>query len=258
MADTKIQANGNLDYWWIPLNGIANPEAPTEAEIAAGLRLTPATAWDGTTFPNATDSNDVDDRSLEDAGNSVDRGYEQMEATSTLFYPRPENMDDPNDPLKIAFDAFATPRVTGWLVTRVLQRATAPGTTPATKGDIVSVFKVITDTFTVDTEGEDSYKYTVEFLPQGTMHVHTLVAGTPALPVVVTGTGPTAVGDYGTLTATINTVNWTQGVTWLTSNPAAATVTPNGVVKAVGAGTAEITAEHPGCTPSTAITVTIA
>ena len=130
MSDRKIQSNGNLDYWWIPLNGLANPEAPTETEIAAGLRLTPATAWDGTTFPNATDSNDVDDRSLEDAGNAVERGYEQMEATATFFYPRPENLGDPNDPLKIAFDAFRTPRVTGFLVTRVLQRVTAPGVTP--------------------------------------------------------------------------------------------------------------------------------
>lgn len=258
MADRKIQSNGNIDYWWIPLNGIANPEAPTEAEIAAGLRLTPATAWDGTTFPNATDSNDVDDRSLEDAGNAVERGYEQMEATSTFFYPRPENMNDPNDPLKVAFDAFRTPRVTGYLVTRVLQRATAPGVTPATKGDIVSVYRVITDTFTVDTEGEDSYKYTVEFLAQGTIHIHTIVAGTPPLSVLVEGDTPTAVGELGLLKATINGVNWTQGVEWTTSNAAVATVSPNGVVKAVGTGEAEIVAKHAGCTDSTPIPVTVA
>ena len=117
MADIKIQANGNLDYWWIPANGLANPEAPLDTEINAGIRLTPATAWDGTTFPNATDSNDNDDRSLEDAGNVVERGYEQMEGESTFFYPK--DLTDPNDPKVKAFQAFKKDRVTGYLDARL-------------------------------------------------------------------------------------------------------------------------------------------
>ena len=256
MADIKIQANGNIDYWWIPANGLANPEAPLDTEINAGIRLTPATAWDGTTFPNATDSNDNDDRSLEDAGNVVERGYEQMEGESTFFYPK--DLTDPNDPKVKAFQAFKKDRVTGYLVTRVLQRATAPGTTPATAGQIVSVFKVITDTFTVDTEGESAYKFTVGFLPQGVIHVHTLVTAAVPLTITVSGTGPTKVGAHGLLTATISGVNWTQGVEWVSSNPSVATVSPNGVVTGVSAGTATITASHAGATTSTGVSVTLA
>ena len=253
MADIKIQANGNIDYWWIPAGGIVDPKAPTAAEINAGLRLTAATAWDGTTFPNATDSNDIDDRSLEDAGNVVTRGYAQMEADSTFFYP---TVDDLTSDYRKTFTAFRTPRANGYLVTRVLQRATAPGVTAATAGDIISVFRVIADTITEDVEGEDSYKFAVSFLPQGVINVHAIVAGAGA--ILVTGTPPTTVGDVAPLTATIGGVNWTQGVTWTSSDSAVATVSPNGVVVGVSGGTTSIVATKPGATDSTATAVTIA
>lgn len=119
------------------------------------------------------------------------------------------------------------------------------------------MFKVITDTFTVDTEGESSYKFTVGFLPQGVIHVHTLVTAATPLTITVTGTGPTTVGARGLLTATISGVNWTQGVEWVSSNPSVATVSPNGVVTALKAGTASITAKHAGATTSTPISVTV-
>ena len=252
MADVKIQSNGNIDYWWIPAGGIVDPAAPTAPEINGGIRLTPATAWDGTTFPNASDSNDIDDRSLEDAGNVVVRGYAQMEAESTFFYPRP---DDLTSIERTVFTAFRTPRANGYLVTRVLQRATAPGTTPATAGDIISVFKVIADTITEDTEGEDSYKFSVSFLPQGVINIHSIVGGAGV--ITVTGTGPTAVGASAPLTAAIGGVNWTQGVTWVSSDPAVASVSPNGVVTGQSGGTANITATKPGATVSTDVVVAV-
>jgi len=81
MADQRVAANGYVDVWAIPVAGVADYRSPTAAEINAGIRLTPAVAWDSTTFPSATDSDDVDDRTLEDKGNATSRGAAQFEAS---------------------------------------------------------------------------------------------------------------------------------------------------------------------------------
>lgn len=257
MTDTKIQSNGMLDVWWVPGSGLADPSSPTAAELngPGALRLSPAVAWDGSTWPNATDTNTVDDRGIEDAGNTVTAGYEQYEATLSFFYPK-DLTNTTSDYVQV-FEAMRTRGVVGHLVTRVLQRAKAPAVTPAADGDWVSVFKVISDSVPTDTEGEDSYKYYVTFQPQGGVHIYTQVKTT--LPTVVTpATLSGAVGSYGILRATLGTKSITQGATWTSSDNTIATVSPNGVVTYVATGTATIEATHPadnGTAGSSAITV---
>ena len=65
------------------------------------------------------------------------------------------------------------------------------------------------------------------------------------------------VGDHATLTATVLPANATdKAVTWQSSNTAVATVDQNGLVKAVGPGTAIITATAGGKTATCVVTVT--
>ena len=69
------------------------------------------------------------------------------------------------------------------------------------------------------------------------------------------------VGDTLTLTAAVAPSSFTGGVTWSSSNEAAATVTAAGVVTAVGAGTATITAtsvDNPAVSDTVTINVTAA
>ena len=134
--DQRIASNGNTTVWLIPATGIANYRSPTAAEINAGINATPAIAWDGTTFPTASDSDDVDDRSLEDAGNATTRGSAQFEATLNFFHPK-VNTDNAGDFGKV-YNFLRQPRVPVYVVTRVLQKPTEGAYKPAEAGDCPS------------------------------------------------------------------------------------------------------------------------
>lgn len=65
----------------------------------------------------------------------------------------------------------------------------------------------------------------------------------PATSVTITGcpTGNLSVAATAQLTATVNPTNAVQTGTWSSSNELVATVSPTGLVEAIGAGTATIT-----------------
>lgn len=253
----RVEANGNVRVVIVPVTGVANPAAPTAAELNLGYDFTEALAWEGTTFPAPTESNDVDDRNLLQRGNAMSRGYAQFEGTLNFFYP-----EDLNGTFYVderAYQFFKNDRVPVYVITQVLQFPTGAEDYTWVDGEIVSVLKYNTDTFTTDTEGEDKYKYAVELLPQGVVHSQTFVV--PAVKGAITVTQPVAggleAGESVALRASLYGHRVTNQVNWTSSAPAVATVTNNGVVTAHSVGTAEITAAHPSGTTSTAITITV-
>lgn len=253
MADEKVQSNGNVTVWWVPAAAIADYRSPTPAEInTSGVDLTDAIAWENFDL-GATESNDIDDRSLRDLGNAVTRGFAQFGANLSFF--RSLNPNDPTSDYTIAFETFRNPRVYGYLITRVLQ--VAPNTkVPAAAGEWISVFKVVGDYLANDTEGEDSYKFTVGFLAQGQVKVYTQVKN--ATPVTVApATLTVKIGSYVLATATLAGKSITQGATWTSASPAIASVSPNGVVKGLAVGTSIISANHPAATGAGTVTVTV-
>lgn len=248
MADKKVTANGNVEVWAVPAAGIADINSPTAAEINAGLYLADSIAWGSTTFPSNAASNDIDDRSLRDAGNSKTRGFAQFAATLTLYRPQP---GDTTSVQALAWSFFKTPRVPVILVTRVLQGTTGVYTAAAA-GDWISAYQFITDTVNDNTAGENSYKYEVKFLPQGDLAVNTQVKN--ATPVVLTPTTLSlslAAGAKGVVHATLASKRASSVVTWSSSNTAVATVSTSGVVTGLTAGTANITATHAAATGAT-------
>lgn len=252
--DEKVTSNGNVEVWAIPAASIADISALTAAEINAGVMLGDALAWDGVSFPANTGSNDVDDRSIRDRGNATSRGFAQFESTLSFFRPLPT---DTTSEAAVAWNFFKTPRVPTVLVTRVLQ-APEGVATDAAAGQWYSAYEFMSDTVNDQTEGENSVKYIVSFMPQGSLAVYSMVKIATA-PILSKSTMALAVGDVEPVRATLDGKRATQVVTWLSSNPAVATVSPNGVVKAVSTGTANITATHPAASgPSTACAVTVA
>lgn len=253
MPDLKVTSNGNVEIWAVPVTDIANINAPTAAEINSGVYLADAMAWDGSTYPANEASNDVDDRSVRDRGNATSRGYAQFGASLAFFRPVP---GDTTSEAARAWNLFRTPRVPVYLVTRVLQ-GTEGVYTPAAAGQWVNVYQFITDTVNDDTEGEDSYKYIVNFLPQGGVAVNTQVKN--ATPVtVLPATASLAVGAKRALRATLGGKRATSVVNWTSSAPLIASVSQTGVVTAKAVGTATITANHPAASaPSTGTTITV-
>lgn len=252
MADTRAFAGGLITYWWVPDGGIANINAPTPAEVNAGVNMSRAIAVDGTEV-GPEESSDIDDRSIVDAGNAVEAGFDQYAAAITAF--RPVDPSDTNDPYAVLYNLFKTQRVKGYIVKRRL----VAYDTAAAAGDVVSVFKVMSDYTANDTAGEDSVKLIVQFLPQGGMKVNTIVKS--ADPVVVTPstvTYPTATvyPQVDPIVATLEGWDITQGTTWTSSDTDVATVSENGVITSVASGTATITATHPSAGSAGTVTVT--
>lgn len=253
MADQKVTSNGNISVSWVPAAGIADYRSPTAAEINAGVDLTAAIAWDSYEIA-ASDSNDVEDRGLIDKGNAVTRGFQQFAASFNTF--RDVDATDTTSPYNIAFETFRVPRQYGYLITRVLQKET--GTSPAYEaGQWISVFRFVSDAVGDDTEGEDSYKMTLTFLPQGEVYVYTLVAVSEAV-TVTPATLAVAIDEHDVIEAELDDKSITQGAIWRSSDTTVATVSANGVVTGVGAGTADITADHPAATGPGTVEVTVA
>ena len=251
MADERFVGNKNIDLWWIDEGDYLDADSPTADEINEdGIRLTPAVAWDGTSFPAASDSDSDADLGLWDDANATSRGAMQFEASVNYFFPK-DLLDNVSDYGKV-YQHFRKLGLRGILVTRISQ-LTATGTvTPAAAGQWISVYKSITDGYQIDIEGDDSYKYTVNYLPQGLVKVNTQVKNAGPITITrVSTAGSVAVGAKVVLRATLGGHYATQVVDWRSSNSAVASVSPNGVVTAVSTGSANITAVHPAATGAT-------
>lgn len=255
--ETMFTSNGNARVYILPVSGLANYQSPTAAELAAALDVSPSIAWDGTTFPSATDSEDVEDRSLLDKGNATSRGAASFEATLNFFYPE-NNLDAASDFGK-AYQMLRVPRVPVYVVTMVSQAPEGEYGVFPEAGDWISVYRFISDGWTDDIEGDDSRKYAISFLTQGELMVYTQVKNaTPVTVANASGSATLGVGDHIVLRATLGGKRATQTVKWASSDITKATVSPNGVVTGVAVGTANITASHPAASaPSTAVAVTV-
>ncbi len=253
----KITSNEYVKVAWI-LDANMTPQqaaAPTTTilnDSTKTLDLSPAVAWQDWSL-GATDSDDVEDRGITDPGNATTRGFANFEGTLSFF--RDANPDDVTSDYVKAFETFRVPRTYGYLVLRVAEKHWSE---PFAAGDRVSVFRFVADAITDDTEGDDSVKFTVNFLPQGVMYPYTVVADASAVAISgVPATDSMTVGELSVLQPTLSGANVRAVSKYTSSAPAVASVTANGVVKALSAGTATITVAHPSGTSATQ-TVTVA
>ena len=253
--DKRIISNGNVTVWVVPAAGVANYEAPTADELNAGLDVTDALAWESSTFPAATSSDDQDDRSMRDAGNATTRGVAQFEASLNFFRPRTKG--DVTSDYGKAYEFFRIPGVEVFLVTRVLQGAEGKHT-DAKAGEWISVYKFVTDGWTDDFAGDDSVKYGVGFLTQGEVKTYTQVKNSDTITVTnASSSDSVGVGEHIVLRAKMGGKNATGVVEWVSSSPSNLTVSPNGVVTGVAQGSATVTAKHPAAKDSTTLSLSV-
>lgn len=239
----KITSNEYVKIAWV-LDASMTPDeakAPTAATLNAAIDLSPAIAWQDFAL-GATDSDDVEDRGITDPGNAVTRGFANFEGTLSFF--RDANPDDVSSDYVTAWETFKVPRTYGYMVMRVAEKKWDE---PFAAGDRVSVFRFVADVIVDDTEGDDAVKFTVTFLPQGLLYPYTMVDAAGA----ITGVAPTdtaTVGESYILNPTLSGKNVRVGSTYSTADPAIASVSSNGVVTGLSAGTATITVDHPAAT----------
>lgn len=171
---TKSTSNGKIKVWWVPVSAISGTEdafvsAPDVSDIAAGgVDLTEAIAWDGYDL-GAQDSNKIDDRGIIDTGQVQSRGFAQFAGSLTFFRGI---TSETSGAYYTAFETFKAAtdgtRPVGFLVTRV----NVPTSTALAATQKLNVFKFVADAFMDNTEGEDSVKFMVNFMPQGKLGVN--------------------------------------------------------------------------------------
>lgn len=253
---TKYQPARNVSFWWAQPNAFVNWKSPTVAELNASLNINDAVTADAFDF-GAQASNQIESRSFNQAASAQARGFAQFGGTIGFYYPR--NPADTSNKYQQVYTAMKTPGTLGYLVVRVDgKRATTNGELAA-DGDVVSVYKVLTDAWSKTIDGENPFTYQVTFLPQGDVAVKTVVRATTATVVVTPSTASVASGANTKLSATVNGRNLTfGGVQWTTSDATKATVSSAGLVTGVATGTATITATFTatGATATSTITVT--
>lgn len=250
MTDVRVPASGNIRVWWALENAFANFEAPTAAEINACLDISDAISWNDFDF-NLQASNALEDPAITALGKVIDRGYTNFGGSISMYYPR--NFDDPSSAYSLAYDALDAPRTKGYIVVRIDGEESSD---LAANGDLVHVFKVMTDGYAESITGEEAFRYTVTLLPQGDFAVRTVV-GSSLTPVALPTTMSINAGNVEKATATLGGRNYTYGLTWESSDPSVATVSTAGVVTGVAAGSATITATWDANGNSDTIAVTV-
>ena len=248
MADVKVPASGNIRVWWALENAFANWQAPTQTELRACLDISDSISWNDFDF-GLQASNTIDDPAITAMGKVSDRGAAQFGGGLSFYYPGAFG-DDSND-YSLTYDALDQPRTRGFLVIRIDGEESSP---LANTGDLVHVFRVITDGYAESITGEEAFRYTITFMSQGDLAVRTVLGGGT---VVTPATLTVATGAKSRLSATVGGRVYTNGVKWTTSDATKATVSSAGVVTGVAAGSATITAtfEATGGTDTTAVTV---
>jgi hypothetical protein len=261
MADTKLPISGNIRLLWALPNAFADYKSPTTAELNAALDIADAVSWNDFDF-GIQASTQTADPSLRAKGNVQDRGSAQFGGGISFYFPGRRN--DDSNLYSLVEEAIHGQRIVGYIIMSWdgdigAVTPTYPGgaTFQFADGDWGHVFKVMTDGEARAITGEEAFRYTQTFLSQGDFQAF-FVAHTG--PVVVEITPATATVSAATphalLTATVQGRNFTRGVRWSSSNPAAVVVSANGVATRVGAGEAVITALHEpsGATDTATIT----
>jgi uncharacterized protein YjdB len=252
MTDVKVPSSGNIRVWYALENAFANFEAPTAAEINASLDISDAVSWNDFGF-NLEASNQLDDPAITTVGKKIDRGYANFGGSISMYYP--QDFNDATSIYSLAYDALDQPRTRGFIVMRIDGEESTP---LAEEGDLVHLFRIITDGYAESITGEEAFRYTVTFLPQGDYCVRGVVAGTSPVDVEITpATLSVSAGEIKRLQATVGGRNYTNGVKWSSSDTDVATVSAAGVVTTLSAGSATITAtyEKNGETDTCAVTV---
>jgi len=165
----------------------------------------------------------------------------------------------------VAYAALEAPRTLGWISIQVdgeLSENNTPTytgglTQTAADGDLIDLFKVMSGGYSHAITGEDAFRETISFLPQGEAYPNAIVSAAAPVVAVSPSTSTPATDDVVVFTATVNGRPYTRGVRWSSSDTGAVTISQNGIATVVGSsGSATITATYLGATDTATLTIT--
>lgn len=261
MTDIRLPSSGNIKVRWHAANAFADPSKPTPTEVNAGKKLEDAISWNDFDFALKA-SNTNNDPALSARSNVADRGAIQYGGGISFYLPL-DDSDSSND-YKVVNDLLSTPRTLGWITIQVdgeLSETNTPTysgglTQTAASGDLIDVYKVMTAGYSNAITGEEAFRETISFLPQGEAYIGAVVATSLTVVVVPATSAKTLAAGAFAIAATVNGRKFTHGVRWSTSDATKATVSQNGVVTPKATGSVTITATYNGASATDVVTLT--
>lgn len=246
----KLPADQHVTVAIGPANAIANVAQPTAAELNAMERASQSISWNDWDF-GIQASETVNEPSLADVSNFTDFGASNYGGSISMYYPK--NYDDPSNPHSNLYDLTDVPGTMLFIAIRV--DGDKKTSLDFADGDYVSVYLAQTDSETNSLTGADALRRTIGLLQQSVFAHYTVVG-----PHVITP-DPTSItaaaGDRGRIRATVGGREYTNALSYQSSDPTVVTVSPGGVWVAQGTGAATITITEDGNSSATEGTVTV-
>lgn len=258
--DERLPSKGNIRFRYYPLNAFANPAWPTESEMNAGQELESITLWES--FEIGAQASETSDTASIKAKTAVARRAAANYGGTTAFW-YPGDHTDMSNLASLVLAIMKQVNQPGFLAVSIDGEIGEPGQPDAdftfATGDLVSIFRIITDEWDDMITGEEAFYYTRTFLKNGFMRTYTVVSDAAPVLVATETSATVTAGDLEFISATVNGRDWTRGCRFRTADPDTATVSPSGVVRGVATGTVDISVELPGTSPlvSEVVSVTV-
>lgn len=257
MTDERLPSKGNIRFRYHPVGSFENPAWPTAAEMNAGQELEAVTLWESFEV-GAQASETSDTASIKAKTNIARRGAANYGGSASFWYPGDHT--DFGNLATLVLEIMKEVNRPGYLSVSVDGEIGEPGQPAAdfsyAAGDLVTVMAVITDEWEDSITGEEAFYYTRNFLKNGFMRTYTVVSAAQPLLTVSGGDTVSSAEPLSAITALVNGRDWTRGARYTSSDVDVVTVSPSGMVRRVGAGTATINVVLPNSSVSTTVEVT--
>lgn len=216
------------------------------------LNWSPSVSWNDWGF-GVEASETINDPSFADESTYEEFGTKNYGGEISFYYPK--EYDDNSNNHSLVYDQTDTPGTLLDVVVRIDGETRT--TVDAANGDLVHVFRTMTDAEGNVLTQPDAYRRTVGFLNQGDAEFFTIV-GDHTLTTELPAT-PWAEGTKGRIQVVVQDRDYTNAVSFLSDDPDVVQVYPGGFYEVVGTAsdTATITIRDEAAGTSTTEPVTV-
>lgn len=257
----KLPSTPHTTVWGGPTGGafgVTDTAVPLAAEInntgGASLMLnwSPSISWNDWGFGQEA-SETLNSPSFADESTYEEFGARNYGGEISFFYPK--EYDDNSNNHSLVYDQTDTPGTKLDVVVRIDGETRT--TVAAADGDIVHVFRTMTDAETNVLQQPDEFRRTVGFLNQGDAEFYTIVGAhtiTTSLPAT-----PWAAGKKARIQGIVQDRDYTNALSFSSSDPDVVRVYPGGFYEVTGTAsdTATITVRDEAAGTSTTVAVTV-
>ena len=258
----KLEGNTHVKVWGGPSGGttlgITKIAVPEAAELNGGasgmISVSQSISWNDTELVGVSESEELNEPSLEDAASYVEFGTTNIAGSHSYFMPR--EYDDNSNLHSLVYDLTDTMREVLDFAVRI--DGAKPATQAAANGDYVSTTRAMAMSESNPFTPGESVRRTVGYIGKGGFAHYTIV-GPHTLTAAPKATTPWKAGSKGRLRVTVGGRDYTNAVRFSTSNVAVVDILPGGfyTVKGTTGGTATITITDEGAGTSTTQAVAV-